>query len=148
MELIPVTILSTNGTGNGLFGVLATKKDPRKDTRNPPGRTKGAGDTLLGHGSAHFYTGVPPVSSRALRECLPDRIRMRQAGGAEDAFGVHHRHLSLPPRAAALAPLRGYPMSRNERGENDEETTTKEETHNEENERRITERIGRGSASV
>ncbi|MBQ6959382.1 MAG: hypothetical protein IJP78_00220, partial [Clostridia bacterium] len=44
-----------------------------------------------------------------------------------DAFGVHHRHLPLPPRAAALAPLRGYPISRNDEAETDEARTTKKE---------------------
>ena len=73
MEIIPATILNPNGMGNRPFWVLATKKDPRKDTRNPPGRTKGAGDTLLGHGSAHFYTGVPPVSALCEGEALTTR---------------------------------------------------------------------------
>ena len=39
MELIPVMILSPNGTRNRPFEVLATKKSPRKDTRNSPERT-------------------------------------------------------------------------------------------------------------
>nr|DAT78330.1 MAG TPA: Protein of unknown function (DUF3847) [Caudoviricetes sp.] len=63
----------------------------------------------MDHGSAHFYTGVPPVSSRALRESLSDRIRMRQTGRRGRCFRCGHRHLPLPPRAAALAPLCGYP---------------------------------------
>ena len=80
MELNPVTIMSLNGTRNGPFGGDSHDESPRKNTRNLPRRTEEAGETLTGHGSAHFYTGVPPVSSRALRGSLSDRIRMRQTG--------------------------------------------------------------------
>ena len=80
MELISVTILNPDGTKNGTFGFLprrnyeeATKKDSRKDTRNLSGRTEEAGDTLSGHGSAHFYTGVPPVSALCEGEALTTR---------------------------------------------------------------------------
>ena len=54
--------------------------------------------------SAHFYTGVPPVSPRALRGPLPDRIRMRQAGRIGGCFRCGHRHPPLRPRAQS--PLR------------------------------------------
>ena len=75
MEQIPVTLMSSNRTRNGLFGIRATKKSSRKNTRDLPGRTEKAWDTLSGHGSAHFYTGVSPVS--ALCEAPAHRIRMR-----------------------------------------------------------------------
>ena len=153
MELNPVTIMRPIGTRNGLFWGDCHDESPRKDKRDMPGRTDGTGDTLSGHGSAHFYTGIPPVSPRALRGSLSDRIRMRQTGRRGRCFRCFHRHLSLPPRVAALAPLRGYPMSRNERGKNgrsesDEKGTTKEETYDEENEGRTTERIGRSTTPV
>ena len=82
---------------------------PTKRNEKPAGKNREAGVKLSGHGSAHFYTGVPPVSSRALRGSLSDRIRMRQTGRRGRCFRCGHRHLPLPPRAAALAPLRGYP---------------------------------------
>ena len=42
----------------------------------------------MDHGSAHFYTGVPPVSrAPSGRACQTASECGRQAGG-EDAFGV------------------------------------------------------------
>ena len=127
---------SPNGTGNGLFWVSTG-----------PGPTKFPGNKLKVTISAHFYTGVPPVSSRALRGRLSDRIRMRQTGRRGRCFRCAHRHLPLPPRAAARAPLCGYPMSKyDERGTTKE--NDKEETDDEENERRITERTDRRPAAA
>ncbi len=111
MELIPVTIMRPIGTRNGPIWGESHEEPRRKFTKRherPARKNRGAGDTLLGHGSAHFYTGVPPVSALCEAACQSASECGRQAGG-EDAFGVHNRHLSLPPRAAALAPLRGYP---------------------------------------
>ena len=105
IELNPVTILNPNGTGNGLFWALATKKDPRKDPRNPLGITEEAGDTLSGHGSVHFYTGVPPVSSCALRESLPAASECGRPSGGDDAFGVA---TGIFPSLQGLRPLRRY----------------------------------------
>ena len=61
-----------------------------------------AGDTLSGHGSAHFYTGVPPVS--ALCEAPVRCVRTQQTGdGAEGAF-----LLPFCPVLQGLRPLRRF----------------------------------------
>lgn len=87
-----------NGTGNSPFWAL-----------NPARTHEIYEEQATNHGSAHFYTGVPPVFPRALRGRLSDRIRMRQTGRRGRCFRCSHRHLPLPPRAVALAPLLGYP---------------------------------------
>ena len=55
--------------------------------------------------SAHFYTGVPPVSPCALRESLPAASECGRQAGGKDAFGVS---TGIFPSLQGLRPLRRF----------------------------------------
>ena len=120
MELIPVTILNPNGTRNKPLRAITTNKTNKKTRVICQEEPRKPGHALRSRKCALLYRCPTCIYARSARP-LPAASECGSAGGSEYAFGVSHRHPPIPPRAAALAPLRGYPMSRN-----DEERTTKE----------------------
>lgn len=95
-------------TEKGPFQAASMISNPRKFTRNKLWITEVRTSIQV----SYLYLRAP--SGRA---CQTTSECGRQAGG-EDAFGVPTGIFPLPPRAAALAPLCGYPMSKYDKGGN------------------------------
>lgn len=97
--------------GKGPFQATDKTNDPRRFTGDKQWITEVRTSIQV----SHLYLARPPGEPAR-------RIRMRQTGRRGRCSRYVHLHLPLPPRAAALAPLCGYPMS-----EHDGVNTTKEE---------------------
>ncbi len=111
MEHFSVRNIDLNGMQNGLFEAAITKKAHEKTRQTyrkgprKPGLDLRVTEVRTSIQVSHLYLrALCEAACQAASECS------RQAGG-EDAFGAHHLHLPLPPRAAALAPLRGYDIT-------------------------------------